>query len=121
MPDRLNRFCVVANCPRFSVLGSSYCQLHRNQQSGERRESASRRGYDRRHQLWRKIVIARHPICTGCGERLSAVGDHIRDLDTFAPSDPAAWNLENGTGLCVSCHGQKSGRKGIRAMKELLG
>lgn len=121
MPDRLPTLCGVTLCPNFAVAGRSRCKAHGAELAKKYRESASNRGYDRRHRRWRLGVLIRHPVCEECHEQLSVVADHIKDLDTFAPGDPAAWDYSNGTGLCLSCHGRKSGRKGIKAMRKVIG
>jgi 5-methylcytosine-specific restriction endonuclease McrA len=120
MPDELPRLCIKPNCPNLQRPGRSYCTAHDNEASKEWRESASGRGYNRKHRAWRLLVIARHPVCDECHEQPSVVADHIRDLDTFAPGESGAWTLENGRGLCLRCHNAKSGRKGNRAMRESI-
>lgn len=102
------------------------------------RGSAASRGYGRRHENWRKLVLHRHPICAIariCGGRApSTIADHViplrsRWLDLtaeqkarvmgfyragFAALDPEEalrnylWSLENGQGSCKPCHEWKT-------------
>ena len=64
-------------------------------------EYASARGYDRRHQKWRLLILARDPICKICDREPSTEADHIDGDNT---------NLSgaNGQGLCKSCHAVKT-------------
>jgi hypothetical protein len=103
-----------------------------------RRGSPASRGYDRHHQAWRAVVLAQHPLCLGwprgrhpAAQPVAAtVADHVVPLRDWerdpagararlvaflvahgqAPDDPAcsAWSIENGAGLCASCHARKS-------------
>jgi 5-methylcytosine-specific restriction protein A len=112
MPRAPLRPCRHPGCPELTDRG--YCLPHRHtnyQQDGQRRGSAARRGYDRHHQRWRALVLARDPLCRAC----LAVG-----LST--PSDTAdhriplerggTWAIENGQGLCTPCHNRKRGLEG---------
>ena len=67
------------------------------------RPSAAKRSYNRRHQKWRLMVLARDPICKACNRLPSTDADHIIPL-----RDGGTWALENGAGLCKSCHSQKT-------------
>jgi hypothetical protein len=67
------------------------------------RASAARRGYNGRHRNWRKLVLARDPICRGCQAAPSVLAEHIVPLN-----DGGSWRLENGQGCCLSCGNWKS-------------
>ena len=73
----------------------------------ERRGSASARGYDRHHQRWREMVLHRYPYCRQCDMEgrvtLATEADHVIPL-----RKGGGWALENGAGLCHSCHSQKT-------------
>src|SRR5262245_59607941 len=102
------------------------------------RPSPSRRGYGRRHQAWRLLVLHETPYCVGWpynwhrGLPVEAVvADHLVPLQLWQ-SNPAkaeaqlrdrlmtrstkppeqwvldAWSLDNGQPLCLACHGRKS-------------
>lgn len=72
-----------------------------------------------RWQKLRKLVLAKHPVCTRCNERLSTLADHIVPAGVAIeevkaskrfPLDPWAgfYLMSNLTGLCRSCHGLKT-------------
>ena len=79
------------------------------------RGTAASRGYNARHRRWRKLVLARDPACVMCLEMghvtPATVADHVNPID---PANPAAgdWSLENGQGLCQTCHNRKTAREG---------
>jgi len=129
------RPCATPGCPVLTSGG--LCPAHARGRE-LRRGSPASRGYDRRHQAWRAVVLARHPLCLGWPRGLhpplapvpATVADHVvplRDWDrdpvwargklaafliadghAAGPEDLAAWSLENGAGLCASCHARKS-------------
>jgi 5-methylcytosine-specific restriction protein A len=69
--------------------------------------SPASRGYDRHHQRWRAMVLARCPYCRHCEiagrVTIAIVADHIRPL-----RQGGDWAIENGQGLCLSCHARKT-------------
>ena len=80
-----------------------------NPRRADTRPNATRRGYDAQHRKWRKLVLARDPICAGWpkGERClqpSTVADHVVPISQGG----ARFDLANGAGLCASHHGAKS-------------
>ena len=111
MPTRAKTQCRSIRCrARIPQGQGGYCQgCQRGQYRRDRnqRGTSTERGYDARHRQWRKLVLAKDPLCVHCEEkgviRLSVIADHIDPLD---PNDPQAgdWSLENGRGLCVACH-----------------
>ena len=117
MPDALHRMCSYGTtCPNFAITGKSYCVEHL-QSIDSRRESACRRGYGRRHQRQRKLILHRDPICRACGAAPSVVADHIVDISDGG----SATAMSNLQGLCESCHAIKSGERAHRKMKERAG
>jgi hypothetical protein len=100
------------------------------------RGTRTQRGYsDRQHLPWAKTVKVKHPLCVGYpygvhGASLVAShsADHIVPLALWVqnPTEAAgrlqrmlsergehaehldAWSLDNGQGLCQSCHARKS-------------
>ena len=69
----------------------------------ERRGSACKRGYGRRHEKWRQLVLHRDPACqiaVKCkGMTVSTVADHIVQV-----TEGGDWTMENGQGCCEACH-----------------
>ena len=74
----------------------------------ERRESPSRRGYGRRWQRLRMMVLRRDPICVvaGCIEP-STDADHI-----IPKSQGGDDSMENLQGMCHSHHSRKTRLEG---------
>ena len=76
------------------------------------RQSASRRGYDRRWQNARKFFLKNNPLCVVCKANgiltEATVVDHIKphngDKNLF-------WNEKNWQPLCASCHSKKTNRQ----------
>lgn len=115
MPRRPSSTCGNPNCPTLVKPGTgAYCPEHaqaRQRADQLNRGTAAYRGYDARHRKWRKMVLARHPLCLRCQERgqvtPATVADHITPLDELPP--PCGhWSLSNGQGLCHSCHNAKT-------------
>jgi 5-methylcytosine-specific restriction protein A len=134
-PTANPRPCSTPGCPALTSGGP--CPAHARQRE-QRRGSSTARGYDRHHQAWRAVVLGAHPLCLGWprgrhpeGRPVAAtVADHVVPLRQWErdpagaraqllaflaahgqpSSDPAlaAWSLENGAGLCASCHARKS-------------
>ena len=101
MPTLIPFLCEHPGC-NARTTGEWLCDQHRRQ-VGRERPSASKRGYGRMHQRWRRMVLHRFPICNLCKRAPSTVADHIVPL-----SQDGGWTLENGQGLCASCHGRKT-------------
>jgi len=68
------------------------------------RESAAKRGYGRTHRRWRQMILHRHPICTRCNRAPATVADHIIPWQDGGEK----YALDNGTGLCHTCHNTKT-------------
>lgn len=118
MPDELPRFCNKANCPNFKIPGRNYCAEHEaeaQKAQRERRGPTAGRGYGAQHRRLRLLVLHRDPVCKICGRALSTVLDHIIP---FHGEGGSQWSMENLQGACVSCHNSKSGREGMRRMRE---
>jgi len=75
----------------------------------DRRLSPSKRGYGKRHQRWRQLVLARDNwICQEHKRRGEIVAgshaDHIVPLHRGG----APFDLANGQTLCSTCHARKT-------------
>ena len=108
-PQVTMRICSVPGCPEIYPGDDSRCPSCRKQ--GDRaRGTATERGYTSRgHQIFRRIVLERDPICVECRVRPSTVADHYphsrRDLldAGLNPNDP-----RYGRGLCLPCHSRET-------------
>ena len=75
------------------------------------RPSAAKRGYDRRWQRFRLLVLARDPMCRRCGAHVSELVHHVIPKDKGGPD-----SRENCVGLDTFCHNivtqlEKQGRR----------
>ena len=102
MPDKPSRGCKeYPNCPNKAANGSLYCETHKQLEKKDvveyerNRETATRRGYDRRWQKIRRITLSRFPLCV-CNRPASEV--HHKDGN---PKNNAPDNLQS---LCKPCH-----------------
>lgn len=103
--------CPTPRCPGLREPGEMFCAACRAQNRGRTendRASAADRGYDSAHRRWREAVLAKDPLCVEClktgNVRPATVADHIEALrDGDAPHD-----LDNGQGLCATCHNRKT-------------
>lgn len=68
---------------------------------GAPRQSPSKRGYGRRHQAWRLMVLARSPICStdDCNE-VATEAHHLTPISRGGEQ----YAMENGRALCKRCH-----------------
>ncbi len=102
--------CFEPRCPELVERGETRCPMHKrqHQQAYERtRGTAAERGYGAEHRKWRAAVLARDPLCKGCGRERSTFADHIIPLKQGG----AKLDLRNGQGLCNHCHQVKRGRE----------
>jgi 5-methylcytosine-specific restriction protein A len=112
-PSKVGTPCAYPGCP--AITKERYCQYHKkleNLQYDKKREIAVKRLYStRRHKRWRKMVLARDPLCVEClkqGKIVQAtIADHIIPL-----KEGGDWSLENGRGLCATCHNKVHKRFG---------
>jgi len=110
MPTAPLRPCAMPGCPEFVQAGERHCKTHRSQTYAHRRErtgTTAQQGYGGRHRNWRKMVLARHPVCCepGCGQAATEA-DHIVSLKAGG-----SWSLDNGQGLCKRHHSIKTVRE----------
>jgi 5-methylcytosine-specific restriction protein A len=105
---RLPTACNEPGCPELCL--TRYCEKHSRKawrEIDERRGKTAERGYGGRHRKWRQLVLARDSVCVTCKAvgriTVATVADHIVPL-----SQGGSWSLDNGQGLCASCHGRKS-------------
>lgn len=113
MPRRLPSPCAQPRCPALCL--TRYCPEHQRETTrayDRGRGSAASRGYGARHRRWRELVLARDPVC------VDPFGDHAAAGEVVASTDAdhkvriidggKRFDLENGQGLCATCHGKKT-------------
>ena len=101
---RASRPCATDGCHQLVQAGQTWCgdcDRARERVVDERRGTAAQRGYGSRgHRRFRRLVLARDPICVLCGS-IATEADHWpmsrRDLVAAGldPNDPV-----RGRGLC---------------------
>jgi 5-methylcytosine-specific restriction protein A len=110
MPRRPRKPCAQPGCPALIAIGR-YCLPH-ERDADHVRGSRHERGYGTDHERWRRDVLALHPYCNDPYERHptemvpSTVADHIKPVRLGGE-----WTIENGQGLCNSCHAVKRQRE----------
>jgi 5-methylcytosine-specific restriction protein A len=93
------RPCSSPRCPY-----TNPCPVHAPLRDALRGRPAAR-GYGLHHQRWRRMILNRSPLCAHCGAP-ATVADHIVPLRAGGE-----WTLDNGQGLCLSCHNAKAARE----------
>jgi 5-methylcytosine-specific restriction endonuclease McrA len=84
--------------------------LDNYQRAPDHRESAAKRGYDRKWRILRRAYIARHPLCEPkylCDGHPAADVDHIVPIDVKPELRLVESNLQS---ICRSCHNYKTRR-----------
>jgi 5-methylcytosine-specific restriction enzyme A len=92
-----------------ALVRTTYCDAHKPAPRPDDRPSASKRGYDRRHQRLRKVFLAKNPLCHDCEEqgRLTTATEmhHI-----VALRDGGTNHWDNLMALCKPCHDKRTRR-----------
>jgi len=113
MPKRAPGVCGKPGCGRLS--DSRFCEAHANQdprllrrrQFDAARGSAHARGYGRRHEKLRLLILARDPLCRIAhfcdGQAPSTIADHIKPRNAGGED-----SMENMQGACERCHNWKT-------------
>lgn len=94
------RPCLRPGCRELVKRG--YCNKHKPVKLfvSDKRESASKRGYDRKWRKFRENYLRRNSICVKC-KCLAILIHHINPLPKGSK-----YGEENLQALCVSCHNQ---------------
>lgn len=118
MPQRIERPCRAYLCPNTTSNPNGYCMEHQGtarQHEADRRESAYRRGYDRRWERFREAYLREYPLCEDClkqtlpGESPQPATEvhHIRKL---AEHPELKYVKSNLMGLCHRHHSIRTAR-----------
>ena len=98
------RPCRQPLCPTLVPYG--YCKEHQHPVIVNRPNSNDR-GYDYRHQCFRKRYLAKYPMCHDCEIRPAKDLHHVKKLREF----PELRLVEsNCLGLCHVCHSIRTAR-----------
>ncbi|SDY86191.1 HNH endonuclease [Thermoactinomyces sp. DSM 45892] len=86
-----------------------YCEHHMTEltRSDRERETAGKRGYNRRWRKAREYHLSMFPVCVVCG-RSATVVDHIK---AHKGNHSLFWEPNNWQSMCASCHQAKTNRE----------
>lgn len=106
MPSILPKSCAAPGCARVThERFCSECARKQKRQYDKARPSAAKRGYDKRWQRLRLMVLRGEPLCRQCGAPAT-------DVDHIVPrAQGGADELDNLQALCHSCHSRKTNRE----------
>ena len=105
MPSRPPRICSYPGCTETTLNGR--CEIHfRKARSETRRESRSKRGYDRRWYRFRLWFLAQHSVCEDCGELAS----EIHHVEPIRQRPELRLVESNCVSLCKRCHAKRESR-----------
>lgn len=118
MGRKPQRPCSKSGCS--ALTRSRFCGKHEQAHARAtevRRPSAARRGYGRRWQRLRAIIIARDPVCTctgrpGCPHGGARCILPTTDVDHIIPREQGGEDSEeNLQGMCHGCHSRKTAQE----------
>lgn len=109
MPHAPQRPCRHLGCP--TLTDGGWCDQHNPERFNDDRESACKRGYDRRWRKWRRWYLTRHPLCVDCQAqgRITAA-EQVHHIMKVAEHPTMQYVEDNCMSLCAPCHAIRSGR-----------
>ncbi|MTI71069.1 MAG: HNH endonuclease [Firmicutes bacterium] len=106
MPRKPLKPCRHPGCPELTE--DKYCNNHKNLYINKR-ETASKRGYDSRWRKARSKYLKGNPLCIHCKEKgkltRATVVDHI---EPHRGDRTLFWDESNWQPLCKKCHDKKT-------------
>ena len=109
LPAITKRYCLRPGCSQKTE--ASYCEQHKQRERP--RQSAARRGYDRRWRRFRLWYLARNPLCESCKAKTPPLLLGATDVDHVVPlaCGGGRYDLSNLQALCRRCHQQKTSQQ----------
>lgn len=113
MPSRIERSCRAYLCPNTTANKNGYCDDHQALalRDIDRRESASKRGYDKHWNKFRVKYLQDNPLCVDClkDKTLTPATEvhHIRKLHDYPT---LKYERSNLMALCHRCHSKRTAR-----------
>lgn len=103
---RPKRSCPTPDCPNLTTGGPCPdCRLEARRARGDRRPSASQRGYGREWFRTRARYLRDHRVCEDCGAPGGKESPlEVHHLDGRGPNGPAGHDETNLRALCKPCH-----------------
>lgn len=89
------------------------CEEHRKAAGRARAKNRPELRYygTAKHKAWRAAVLRRDPVCVICKAVPSTHADHYpRSLTDLLEIGLPLDDMDNGRGLCHSCHSRETGR-----------
>jgi 5-methylcytosine-specific restriction enzyme A len=115
MPTAALRPCPYSGCR--SLVRKGPCANHQGRKewstAGVSRQA---RGYGAAWERTRREVMVEEPVCRICGQRPSAMVDHI-----VPKAEGGTDERSNLRGVCKRCHQVKSAREGARGRRRRTG
>ena len=106
MPRKPKKPCKHPGCPK--LTDGNYCEEHEALHRGER-ESAGKRGYNKKWQKARARYLKEHPLCVECLKNGRGVTATVVDHITPHRGNPILfWDEGNWQSLCKPCHDKKT-------------
>jgi 5-methylcytosine-specific restriction protein A len=103
MPRRMSKICQSPGCGQ--LCEGAYCDEHRiKKHQYDNRESAYRRGYDRKWQKVREAYLSQQPLCEMCEEAgITKLADLVHHIVRIRDGGDRL-NKDNLMSLCIKCH-----------------
>lgn len=98
--------CLEPACPD-PVTYRGRCAKHNQERYARRKRDEPWRRLYRLPAMkaWARAVLLRDPVCVACGKALATEADHVLPVRDYPEK---AFDLDNGQGLCKSCHSRKT-------------
>ncbi|GAH40763.1 unnamed protein product, partial [marine sediment metagenome] len=113
------RPCREPGCPELVAWPERYCAKHqaeRDKAYDANRESAAKRGYDRRWGKLCNLYLASHPLCELCESRKRIVP--AAEVHHIVPKSRGGGDeIENLMSLCRACHNALTRREAKETAK----
>ena len=114
MPHRLERPCRAYLCPNTTSNANGYCDEHQalaQQREADQRESAYRRGYDKRWARFRARYLREHPLCVDClAEHRMTPATEVHHIRKLVEHPEIKYAEDNLMGLCHRHHSIRTAR-----------
>lgn len=110
----------ASSCPKHGCIGlvrNGVCSVcgqqrkHKDKQYDQRRGSAHARGYDKRWEKLRGMILRNAPFCVDC-EAVGRVTPATEVHHIVAKRDGGTDEESNLSALCKSCHSKRTSRGG---------
>ena len=107
----MNKICQSPGCSNLS--SGAYCEEHKRiKRQHDDRESAYKRGYDRKWQAVRKSYLSKYPLCEMCeANGITKIADLVHHIIRIKDGGDRL-NSKNLMSLCIKCHDKVHNEQG---------